>query len=561
MLRYKIENPTNQWTNFTKTLDKKSGEENKINQIVNNFVVQLKKDEECLGNELPVSDCGLNAPRLGSHIDKTCSLGRKIALVLYPIPEDQDNNKDLTVIRKWSYIRYQQLISRLTRIFKDQIEKEETIRNKYKEVRRTNQRKYFCELKKMPVSDLIINPKPMPVEIASLETLSPFLEHLRENKEVLENKLIFERGVQYDDGRMDLCKQVVGPTYIGKLMDSLVNNSHVEHFLLGNNIINYEGATEINKFLTNEHIPKIKTWYLAGNEIDDKGVKLICEALEKDNDCEALWLKRNPIKIDGAKHIAKMLENNGKIKILDLHNTGILDQGCQYIFESLKKNRTLRHIYVDANAITPEGIKYVANYFDFLVANNIKGITSLWMDINRIDDEGCIVLAESLRNYRHLKRLIIGSNRITEKGTEVICDSLVDHEKLIVLDLGLYKSTADLESLPNDMKDAGAKHIANFLRRNRSVKVLNILHNDISANGLEEINNALQTNNTILYIYYEQYGIGIPQELKEMMKRKLTENIRNNLDMDFATFMNTKLRFIKGSEKLKNIDSIYRNNM
>ena len=31
----------------------------------------------------------------------------------------------------------------------------------------------------------------------------------------------FNRGVVYVDGRLDLCKMVVGPTYIAALMDSL----------------------------------------------------------------------------------------------------------------------------------------------------------------------------------------------------------------------------------------------------------------------------------------------------------------------------------------------------
>lgn len=35
----------------------------------------------------------------------------------------------------------------------------------------------------------------------------------------------FKRGVVYEDGRLDLCKMVVGPTHVEKLLDSLEDNT------------------------------------------------------------------------------------------------------------------------------------------------------------------------------------------------------------------------------------------------------------------------------------------------------------------------------------------------
>jgi hypothetical protein len=81
---------------------------------------------------------------------------------------------------------------------------------------------------------------PMPVEIAEPVTLAPFLGHLAQGGSALKSSTLygdealsieepnyntpaieFERGVVYSDGRMDLCKMVLGPNNISALMESL----------------------------------------------------------------------------------------------------------------------------------------------------------------------------------------------------------------------------------------------------------------------------------------------------------------------------------------------------
>lgn len=544
----------NKWKELLATI-----KDDNMEQIANIFVDQLKNDNVLLNKNEPISDCAYNAPRLHSSLDKKYSIAHKIAFIMFPI--EDDDKKDISIRKKFSYIQYQRVLSKLSKVFVDQIEKEDALKKSYKEVRKNTQRKYFCELKNRPLDKLIINPTPMPVNISSAEELQPFFDHLSSNKVIDVDQKEFLRGVEYSDGRMDLCKQVVGPPHIKSLMNSLKNNSHIKHFLLGNNIIGINGAKAISEFLNNPHIPEIKTWYLAGNELDSECMKLLSDALKNDTVCESLWLKRNPIKPEGAKYLAEMLESNKTIKILDLHNTGILDEGVKYICQALEKNNTLKHLYLDANGVTVEGAKYIANYFNYLVNNNLKGVTSLWLDINRLDDEGAIILANSLSNYKYLKRLVVGSNRLSHIGCKAICESLVNSKNLIVLDLGLYKSTSDLGELPNNIGDEGVKYISEFIRNNKSVKVLSILHNNINGDGISEITNALNENSNIVWLYYEQYGLCIVKNIRDRIKDKLSENIRLHYNCNIDDFCNNKLRYIRGSKKLKYIDSVYRNKM
>lgn len=557
MQKYKAEKKeNNQWKTLLKNIvDEKSQE-----LAVTLFTKQLRFDEGNLLLKQPVSECGYNAPRISSSLDKKCNIARQIALSIYPVKElqDSDNQKQQQV---WSYIRYQRLIANLSKNFMEELEKEDTLNSQFREVRQTQQRKYFCELKKRPLSKQITDPLPMPVEVASAETLQPFFDHLSSNGETHIPQLEFVRGVQYNDGRMDLCKQVVGPDHIGKLMDSLKNNTQISHFLLGNNIIGSLGAKSISEFLSNDHKPQIKTWYLAGNEIDGEGIKLISNSLKHNTVCEALWLKRNPIKIEGAKHIADLLEVNNTIKILDLDNTGILDEGVKYIMLALRKNKSLKHLYLDANGITILGAKYVAEYFDYLNENNLKGLTSLWLGVNRIDDEGATLIADSLKKYHHIKRLVLNSNRLSHEGSKVLCEVLVDKPNLISFDLGIYKSTSDLNELPNNIGDLGANDIADFIRNNKSVKVLSILHCGMTESGIDIVTKALLENDTIVWLYYEQYGVNVKQETRLAIKEKLEKNIMKHYGVNINDFCDNILRYIKSSKKVKNIDSVYRNRM
>ncbi len=577
MLRYRLENKENKWKNMIKKTEDSS---NNMEDIIKIFYDQLKEDEHNFNNNKEVSDCAFNTPRTGSSIDKKNKFAHKLLFKLYPI---EDNNKPIKVMKSWSYIRYSKLISMLTKKFKEKLKKDDEERNSFKRIKMTGQRKNFCTLKKKCPSKAVLEPSPMIVNVAPLKDLEPFFDFMKKDLPVPKNisadnsnatklgqekdirganYVRFKRGAFYDDGRIDMCKQVVGRPFISNLMQSIEHNKYVDHFLLGNNIINSKGAEEIANFIRNKNTkPKIKTWYIAGNEIDSNGIKKIAKALEDDEYADSLWLKRNPIMSEGAKYLGEMLKKNKTLEILDLNNTGIFDEGVKYIMRGLRYNNTLQVLYMDANAITPVGTKYICDYFEYLVKKGRKGITSLWLDMNRLDDEGIIMLANSLRNYKFLERLVVGSNRIGPGGIKVLLDALVDHDNLILLDVGLYKSTSDMGELPNNICDEGAKYVAKFIEKNKSVQIMNIEHNNITEKGLEIVFNALEKNKTMLYLYYAQRGVKIDKKLMNKLKEKMRENIKNNLGITLQEFVSNKRRYIKHTDKIKYIDSIYRNNM
>jgi Ran GTPase-activating protein (RanGAP) involved in mRNA processing and transport len=535
-----------------------------INEYVDFFSKQLIADTIAMDSGENVSDAGMFAPRCGGLNKVKKILTKRIAYAVFPPHHDTDES------RLKSLITYQHVISKLRNKYVAQLSNDETFytpKENFKKARYNEHHGLWCTLKeKRDVSTHVTEPTAMPVEIAPYEELEPFIGYLASDcKEPtifggtrIDSEMCyqFKRGAVYDDGRMDLCKQVVGPTWIESLMESLKHNTHIEHFLLGNNIINERGASAIKKFLLEEHSPKIKTWYLAGNDINAKGLSDIVDGLQNDKEVTQLWLKRNPLKSDGMVQIRRLLENNNTIKVLDLQNTGILDGGMKDLVDGLMANRSLRHLYMDANGITKESVKYLVNYFKYLVANDIKGITSLWISMNRLDDDGVIDLVEVLGKYKYIKRLNIGSNMLTGVSMEFVYRAFKNHPTLTILDLGMYKSTADLGEITNRIGDIGAFWVARLISENTVIKYLSCLHNGISESGVKELIDAYENNKTILYFAVTQYGLVINQELtsrhKFIQDRNASILTTPPMSKDFS-------RILRHSKKIYAIDSIYRN--
>lgn len=539
-----------------------------VEYTVQEYVSLIRQEEEKLKKNEPVSDIGLRVPRMNGSLDKKTNISHDIAFQLFPLKGE----KEESVEKVHTYIQFGQLISSLTKQYKKQlaeikrIEEEklkiqDKIQDKYRQARYYGNKAIFEELLDAPLSEAVLYPTPMPVDVAPLDELSPFFEHMKKNVPAQKECEEFKRGAYYDDGRIDMCKQVPGPTWIGNLVDSISENKNVKHFLMGNSIVGSEGAKAISEFIANPDTPGQETWYLAGNRFGAEDVKLIAQSLATDTATKSLWLKRNPLMAEGVQHLGKMLETNTSIEILDLVNVGMLDEGCKYLFESLKKNTTLKILYLDANGLTPKSAEYIAEYFEYLIKNNLIGITSLFVAINRFGDKGVTRLAKALHHYKALERLDLASNRIRAPGLKTLLDAIHDHENLIFLDVGLYKSTSDMGELPNFVEDEGAKHIADFLRTNKYVKILSVQDNNISDTGIAEIVDALEQNKTLLYLYPGQYGYCFGKELKQRIQQYLEHNVQDNLGIDLQTFTSEHLRLYKHTNRVKNIDSIYRNTM
>jgi Ran GTPase-activating protein (RanGAP) involved in mRNA processing and transport len=319
----------------------------------------------------------------------------------------------------------------------------------------------------------------MPVDVTDPNEFNLFFDYLKRAEVPPQSDTIFIRGAMFPDGRMDLCKQVVGPTSIERLCDTVIESKIVKHFLLGNNVALQEneeaGARAFARMIK---ASPLETLYLAGNNIGSKGIKIIAEALESNEYCKALWLKRNPIGPLGALSLNAMLKVNTTLVLLDLHNCALGDTGVANLLSG--ELPALKHLYLDANGLESTGA--VVTW-----CQTGRPVT-LFLSINRLGDQNVIELARALTNNGTLKRLCLASTHLGNAGVSALVEMALTCPKLRSLDLGCYKSTGDLGEHPgNFYDDTVILDLIRLLETSPSLKYLSTMNCKISAEGLASL--------------------------------------------------------------------------
>ena len=570
-------------------------DESRYNELIALFASQL---HSALHDPNALSAAALAAPRIGCATDKhgRNHPARQVAFALFALSQpavDQSSPQQLDAeseqVQVWARIRYTQTISslsdRLRQALKDE-ERERLLRLNTTHVHSSKQT--YAELKQRPISRDVIHPFAMPVTQTELSELLPFFQFLQcdtnpfhddstERQAMVEkfgagytgdesDQFEFQRGVFYADGRLDLCKQTVGPAHIERLMQSLRPNRHVAHFLLGNNIVGRPGADSIASFIRDRRaqpeLPAVRTWYLAGSDFDGESMRRLVDEWQHESAVEAIWLKRNQLSLSGAQQVARLLSSPmcGRLRILDVDNTGLLDEGATTVFDALQQNQSVRHLYISGNGIGPEGAKSAARYLEHVRANypRVKGLRSLFLSVNRIGDEGIIALAGALHQQPHLKRLLLASNRIESAGATALACALEDNDVLQVLDLGLYTSTGDLGELPNRIEDAGAAALAHMLTINTSLRYLSIAHNGLTAASYHVMADAVRQSSTVCYLEIVERGQPRPDDEWAAIQHTLAANAQRLYGMEPREFSMFALHSLRNIRSCSDIASVYR---
>ncbi|KAF2669951.1 RNI-like protein [Microthyrium microscopicum] len=432
---------------------------------------------------------------------------------------------------------------------------------------------------------------PMPVKIATPESLIPCFDHIRKNgtflplpgedqKFSLDEEpyhhtpyIEFEKGVIYRDRRVDLCKMVLGPTNIDGLLDSLESNEFIEHFLLGNNIIGPAGCRRISKFLQ-DYPERMDTWYLAGNCIDAVGFGLMASSWAKSS-ATNVWLKRNPLGPDSAQNVAMLIQNSKTLRTLDLDQTQIGDEGVASLFDILCGGDsatpiTLRHLYLNAGGVGPKAAKSINR---FLHSPRCQ-LESLYLSMNPLGDAGVILLTEALNRNTTLQRLMLGSVGMTGAGAEILFKSLAGHPNLMALDVGQAYATEDLKAHFNWIDDTAADAITDFILATPNLRLLDLSYSALSFQSLNKImlRGVLNSNSLCALArstihktshlgHDEVKAVLAMKRIKPRIKERLDSNVFGHYPgMDLNDFHSDEIRWLKGpKEDLRKIDSVYRN--
>ena len=343
--------------------------------------------------------------------------------------------------------------------------------------------------------------------LAPAADFDPLLARLREAGRSEPATEVFPRGTVQADGRLDLCKQGVGPVQAGLIAGAAANSPLVRHLLLGTNGLGTEGSRAVADALRPGH--GIETLYLGCNAIGPAGVDALAGRLADDDTVTALWLKRNPVGDEGVARLAAALSSNTRIRTLDLVNTGMTGAGLTALAESLAAGgRQLQRLYLGGNGFGPESVPALA----MLIHD--AGIRELYLAANHLGDRGSTALAATAEGLP--MTLGLGGNGLTPIGAAALAAGC---HRWTVLDLARPPSEKALGATGNTVGDEGAAAFARALPQAR-LRRLDLRRTAIGGRGARLLAEAIEDHPTLEYL-----GItgGVPRRLRRHVSAVLAD--------------------------------------
>lgn len=375
----------------------------------------------------------------------------------------------------------------------------------------------------------------------------------------------------------DLCKQVLGPSSLPPLLDALHTNTHIVHFLFGNNIIGPTAATQIASYITSHD--QMQTWYLAGNCINSTAFHALVKSWTASTAVTNIWLKRNPLGPEAADDVFRLITRTPNLRTLDLDQTSLSDAGVARLFGKLTEYCTtnpipLRHLYLNG---VGAGVSAATNIAAFLSSPNC-GLESLCLSKNPLGSAGTNALAAGIAANTSLTRLSLQSVGMSDDGAITLLHAAhkPDGSGLRMLDLSQSFATEDLGSRYNWLTDSIVLALRMLVEESAALRYLDLGLTQCSVAGLNEVSSTLlaSRDSRLLYLNakaalvdprrrlgYEDVKAGqAAVRLGRAVSERLAENVGSVYGgMGYQEWVDTERRFVVSPRDVRFIDSVYRN--
>ncbi|MEV0128371.1 gala protein [Dactylosporangium sp. NPDC050688] len=338
---------------------------------------------------------------------------------------------------------------------------------------------------------------------ADLADLAPLLRRLTDPEPVRGTER-FPLGTLQPDGRVDLCKQGLGPAGVTQVLDRVVGSPHAVHLLLGTNGLGATGTAALASGLPHGH--RVETLYLGCNAIDAAGAAPLFERLTADDRVRALWLKRNPLGDEGVAALAATLRRNTTIDTVDLVNTGLTAAGLETLVDALAaRPAPVTRVFLGGNGLGPSAGPLLAR----LVRE--AGVRGLFLAANRLGDDGVAPVVDAL--HAPGSTLGLGGNGLSPATVAAVAGQL---HLLDSLDLSRPQSLRVLGAADNVVGDDGAALLAAALPGTR-LRRLDLRHTGVGGRGAKALLAALpSTDLTRLAL-----GPDVPRRVKRAISALL----------------------------------------
>jgi hypothetical protein len=301
----------------------------------------------------------------------------------------------------------------------------------------------------------------------------------------------FPAGTALPDGRLDMCKQDLGPLGATAVANALPEGGGpVKHLLLGTDGL---GDAGVGAVAPKAVAAKVETLYLGCNGIGGGGVcEIANQLIASPGVVKALWLKRNPVGPDGVRAVAEIVRAGTVLRTIDLTQTGLAASDVAVLVDAMiaaakqqagndgdQPGHAIERLYLSGNQLGADGAQEVAR---LLIAG---AVADLYVSAARLGDAGAHTLATALRTAPRgaLRRLSVASNGIGSAALAGLIAATAE-AGVELFDAGRVKAAAILGAQDNRLDEPGAATIATALAAApHSLGYVNLRYTDLGSPG------------------------------------------------------------------------------
>jgi len=249
---------------------------------------------------------------------------------------------------------------------------------------------------------------------------------------------------------------------VAAIADALMVNSHVTELSVHTNDIGAPGAKALSDLLVANPTSGLERLHIGDNHIGEEGGRELARALKVNRHLKHLYLFKDAIGLNNTKSIAQSMTigefTSGTVSNFYVIGNNINDKGTKVLAEALAINDVLTHLDLGKNVITNPGALDIAN----ALKSNSSAIVTLALGWNQIRDLGAYDLGEMLKVNTKLRCLDLSANWIQWQGAQAIAVALnvSNNTALKYLDLSSnYIDTAAHPMLREHFKRTNVDHV------------------------------------------------------------------------------------------------------
>ena len=359
-------------------------------------------------------------------------------------------------------------------------------------------------------------------EILSVVNLSK--NYIKDGKLIYKGKILYDFQNYYTEmlskgymgkNNVYLTQNISLPYHIDNLVQTFKYNNELEQlYLYGSNSFEFPLEKLIITILL--YCPELKGFSITESNLQGLQLYSIIRLIDCSHYLKTLDLSSNQMHERGVKLITEALKSNKTLTYLSLSNNDLQSSCGIYFGEALSCNSTLEKLSIGGNNINGKGF----HSFSTSLINNNKTLKQLDISHNKLQDSDLNDIAKVIAKNKVLEAINISNTKYSSDQINILGSAIKDNnylktiylnnieldtEKAPYLFYSLSESKLDALYLDNNpIEEIGAILFSNAIKNSKTLKIVSLKQCKLNNSSLICLSKAIEINNSLQYLSIEE---------------------------------------------------------